>query len=127
MRYLKWFNEGKKDKFPNLKKIDIDGFLVYVGMDALSNDHLSFNMADKDDMWFHVKGVPGSHVLVKIKDNLPTMEVIKMVAKLAVKHSKSRSDQSAVVYCKAKFIKKEPGMNPGQVRVDYKNAHEISV
>ena len=39
-------------------------------MDAKSNDHLTFNIADVNDYWFHVKGVPGSHVVLHIKDIL---------------------------------------------------------
>lgn len=34
----------------NLKKEELDGFLIYVGRDAKSNDHLTFNIADNDDM-----------------------------------------------------------------------------
>ena len=61
MRYLNYF-ESKKDKFPNIQKLEIDGFIVYVGRDARSNDYLTFNISDDYDIWIHVKGVPGSHV-----------------------------------------------------------------
>jgi len=71
------FNESKKDKFPNIQKLEIEGFIVYVGKDAKSNDHLTFNVADKEDIWFHVKGVPGSHVVIRVRENLPTETVIK--------------------------------------------------
>lgn len=120
--------ESKKDKFPNVKKVEIDGFVVYIGKDAKSNDHLTFNMSDKEDLWFHVKGVPGSHVVIRIKDKLPTESVLKEVATLAKKNSKAVKEESAiVVYCKRKFVKKEQGMNDGQVKVDYVNAHEITI
>lgn len=120
--------ESKKDKFPNVKKVEIDGFVVYIGKDAKSNDHLTFNMSDKEDLWFHVKGVPGSHVVIRIKDKLPTESVLKEVATLAKKNSKAAKEESAiVVYCKRKFVKKEQGMNDGQVKVDYVNAHEITI
>jgi predicted ribosome quality control (RQC) complex YloA/Tae2 family protein len=121
------FNEGKKDKFPNIKKVDVDGFIVYVGRDALSNDHLTFNMAQPEDYWFHAKGVPGSHVLIRVREKLPTKEVIKKVAEIAAKNSKSEGDKTTIVYCQKKFVKKEKGMNPGQVRVDYINAEEVII
>ena len=115
-------------KFPNIKKMDIDGFIVYIGMDAKSNEHLTFNMADDEDYWFHVKGVPGSHVVIRIKENLPTEIMIKRVAELAKKYSKAdKDDKYTVVYCKRKFVKKESGSNDGQVRVDNKNTHYIVV
>lgn len=122
------FNESKKDKFPNIKKMEIDGFIVYMGRDAKSNDHLTFNVADKEDIWMHAKGVPGSHIVIRVKDKLPTNEVIKQAALIAKKNSKaSKDDRITVVYCQRKFVKKEQGMNDGQVKVDYINAHEIDV
>lgn len=122
------FFESKKDKFPNIKKLQIDGFNVYIGKDAKSNDYLTFNIADKEDMWFHVKGVPGSHAVIRVRENLPTDSVIRQVAELAKKNSKASKESGVtVVYCQRRFVKKEPGMNDGQVRVDYINAYEIKI
>lgn len=124
--YKKFF-EGKK-KFPNLKKIEADGYLIYVGKDSQSNDHLTFNMANDDDIWMHVKGSPGSHVVIKSKGKLPTNEILRYAAELAKQNSKAKGeDKAPVVYCKRRFVKKEKGMNPGQVKVDYVNAYEIVV
>jgi predicted ribosome quality control (RQC) complex YloA/Tae2 family protein len=135
MKYLKSFNESSKNKFPNIQKKEIDGFVVYIGKDAKSNDHLTFNIADDDDIWMHTKGVPGSHIVIKTKEltstkeiTLPDIEIIKKAAELAKKNSKSSKDEKViVVYCKRKFVKKEKSMNDGQVKVDYKNASEISI
>ena len=122
------FNESKKDKFPNVQKLDIDGFVVYVGKDAKSNDHLTFNVADKEDIWFHVKGTPGSQVVISVRENLPTETTIKAAAQLAKKNSKaSKDDKATVVYCQKRFVKKESGMNDGQVKVDYTNSYQIVV
>lgn len=121
------FNENK-NKFPNIKTLNIDGFVVYLGRDAKSNDHLTFNMSDPDDIWMHTKGVPGSHMLILVRDKIPTPETIKKVAEIAKKNSKAKDDNNVVVvYCKVKFVKKEPGMNDGQVRVDYNNSNEVIV
>ena len=122
------FNESKKDKFPNIQKLEIEGFVVYVGKDAKSNDHLTFNVADKEDIWFHVKGVPGSHVVIRVRENLPTETVIKSAAQLAKKNSKGSKESSVtVVYCQRRFVKKESGMTDGQVKVDYTNSYQIVV
>lgn len=127
IKKYKSFNESK-DKFPNIKTLDIDGFIVYLGRDAKSNDHLTFNMSNTNDIWLHTKGVPGSHMLIVVKEKLPTLEVIKKVAEIAKKNSKAKDKNNVtIVYCKAKFVKKEPGMNDGQVRVDYGNSNEIIV
>ena len=122
------FLESKKDKFPNIKKVIFDDFTIYIGKDSKSNDFLTFNIADPNDLWFHVKGFPGSHIVIKNKNNLPTESLIKSIAQLAKKNSKAEKEpQVTVVYCKRKFVKKEPGMNDGQVKVDYINATEILV
>lgn len=126
MIYLKYFLESKSDK-PKIKKHDIDGFVVFQGKDASSNEYLTLEVAKDEDIWMHAKGVPGSHVIIKIKDKVPTETTIKRVALIAAKNSKSTEDMVEVVYCKKKFVKKEPGSNVGQVKVDYVNAYEIFV
>jgi len=118
----------KKSKFPDIKEYDFEGFKVYMGRDSKSNDYLTFIQSDEDDLWFHAKGVPGSHIVIKINDNLPTETVIKAVAELAKKNSKGKeNEKQEVVYCKRKFVTKEPGMNDGQVLVDNKNSNFITV
>mgnify|MGYP000447805807 CR=1 FL=1 len=64
-------------------------------------------IADKEDIWFHVKGVPGSHVVIRVRENLPTETVIKLAAQLAKKNSKaSKESNVTVVYCQRRFVKK---------------------
>lgn len=127
MRYLKYF-ESKKVKFPDIKKFEVDGYIIHLGRDAKSNDYLTFKVADDEDIWMHVKGVPGSHVVITVRENLPTPEILKYAAELAKKNSKASKDSIAkVVYCQRKFVKKEPGMNDGQVKVDYTNSEEITI
>jgi predicted ribosome quality control (RQC) complex YloA/Tae2 family protein len=127
MKYLNFF-ESKKDKFPNIQKLEIEGFIVYVGKDAKSNDHLTFNVSDKEDIWLHVKGVPGSHVVIRVRENLPTETVIKSAAQLAKRNSKaSKESNVTVVYCQRRFVSKESNMNDGQVKVDHTNSYKIVV
>jgi predicted ribosome quality control (RQC) complex YloA/Tae2 family protein len=126
MKHLKKFNESKKDR-PNYKKLEIDGFIVYQGKDAIANDYVTLELSDDNDIWFHAKGVPGSHLLIKVKERLPQQDVIKKIAELAAKNSKATNGEVTIVYCKKKFVKKEQGMNAGQVKVDYTNAYEIKV
>lgn len=124
------FTEGKKKDFPYIKEYNMDGFVIYLGKDELSNDHLTFNVADDDDIWFHTtNGVPGSHVVLKINNNrLPSEEVIKYAAEIAKKNSKgSKLDNVTVVYCKRKFVTKEPHMKAGQVKADHLNSNKIVI
>lgn len=126
MRHILKFLESKSNK-PNIKRHDIDGFVVFQGRDAESNDHLTFELSSDDDYWFHAKGVPGSHILLKVKDKLPTESTIRKCAELAAKNSKSKEDEVLVVYCKKLFVKKTSDLKAGQVKVDYINANEIIV
>lgn len=127
MKFIKTF-ESKKDKFPDIQKKEVDGYTIFIGRDAKSNDYLTFNIAEKEDIWMHVKGQPGSHVVIRVRENLPTPEIIKFAASLAKRNSKAKAENSAtVVYCQRKFVKKEPDMNDGQVKVDYVNAEEIVI
>ena len=119
--------ESKKEKFPNIQKKQVGDFLVLIGRDAVSNDYLTTIEAYSDDLWFHAKGVPGSHVVIRVKDRLPDKLVIEEVAKIAAKNSKCKVGECVVVYCKAKFVTKDSTMNPGQVKVDHRNAEEIKV
>ena len=76
----------------------------------------------------HAKGFPGSHVVIRVRENLPTPEVIKYAAELAKKNSKANKENAVtVVYCQSRFVKKEPGMNDGQVKVDYNNSEEVII
>ena len=127
MRYIKYFFESKKSNKPKYKKHDIDGFVVYQGKDANSNEHITLELANEDDIWMHAKSVPGSHVIIKIKDKVPIETTIKRVAMIAASNSKSTEDMVKVVYCKKKFVTKEKGMKIGEVEVDYINANEIIV
>jgi predicted ribosome quality control (RQC) complex YloA/Tae2 family protein len=117
--------ENKK-KFPNFKKMEMDGYEILVGRDAKSNDYITFNIAENDDLWFHVKGYPGSHVILK-GDN-PTESVIEFAAKSAKEKSKAKYiDNITVVYCERRYVTKKDGMNDGQVNVDYSKTKEINL
>ena len=126
MKYIKYFLESKSDK-PKVKKHDIDGFVVLQGKDATANEYLTLEVANENDIWMHAKGVPGSHIIIKIKDKIPTETTLQRVAIIAARNSKSVEEMVKVVYCKKKYVTKETGMSTGQVKVDYINANEIIV
>jgi predicted ribosome quality control (RQC) complex YloA/Tae2 family protein len=119
-------NEGKR-KFPNIKRMEVGGFAVLQGRDAESNDHLTLELADDEDYWFHAKGVPGSHVVIKADGKVPDRGVIYSVAEIAARNCQKKEGMVEVVYCKKKFVTKRPGMNPGQVAVDEANSEKIEV
>ncbi len=115
-------------KTNGVKKHLIDDFLILQGKSADANDYITMELAAENDIWLHAKGVPGSHVVIKVSDKLPQIETVKKAAQIAADNSKAQSGQEVVVvYCKKKFVHKREGMNAGQVEVEYKNSEQIIV
>ena len=73
--YLKAKGGRKKNKMQKksrpLHYVDANGFHIYVGKNNYQNDELTFRFASGNDWWFHAKGIPGSHVIVRSKQELP--------------------------------------------------------
>ena len=91
-----------------------DNTLIYVGKNNLQNDYLTFKFAKRQHYWFHVKDMPGSHVIVAC-DN-PDEYLIRLAANLAALYSKARNSSSVPVnYTKIQSLKKAPGSHLGKV------------
>ena len=89
--------------------------IIYVGRNNLQNEELTFKMARKEELWFHAKDIPGSHVV--ISGNLkPTDEVKTDAAELAAYFSKGRlSNLVQVDMIEVKKLNKPTGGKPGFV------------
>ena len=96
--------------------ISADGYHMYVGKNNLQNDELTFSFASGNDWWFHAKGAPGSHVIVKTNgDELPD-GTFEEAGRLAAYYSKNRgSDKVEIDYVEKKHVKKPNGAKPGFV------------
>ena len=105
----------QKRKKPE-KYLATDGqTIILVGRNNLQNDELTFKMAKKDELWFHAKDIPGSHVV--ITGNLqPSDEVKTDAAELAAYFSKARlSNLVQVDMIEIKKLNKPTGGKPGFV------------
>lgn len=93
-----------------------DGYHMYVGKNNLQNDELTFQFAVGNDWWFHSKGAPGSHVIVKTNgDTLPD-RTFEEAGKLAAYYSSNRgNDKVEIDYIEKKHVKKPNGAKPGFV------------
>ena len=86
------------------------------GKNNTQNDLITTRIATKGDLWFHVKGVPGSHVVVMCGGNDVSDETIIFAARLAAKNSKAATSSNIPVdYTPIKFVKKPNGAKPGMV------------
>lgn len=100
----------KKKQKPIIENFqDKHGNMIWVGKNNIQNNYLSHEFARKDDYFFHVKGVSGSHTILRTQDL--TDEVIKLAANIAAYYSKSKlSSNVAVDYTKVGNVKKVPEM-----------------
>ncbi len=99
-----------------LEHKSVEGFKILVGKNNTQNDLLTTKIASKGDMWFHTKGVPGSHVVVFCDGKPISDETIILAATLAASNSKaSTSSNVAVDYTPIKFVKKPSGAKAGMV------------
>lgn len=110
-----------------VKRLEVDGYTIYIGKNAEMNDILTFDIAKPNDIWMHASGVPGSHVVIQVKDNeIPPKEIIETAAELSAQNSKAHG-KTKVVWTQRKNVTKTPDQNPGQVHVDYKKSKFITI
>jgi predicted ribosome quality control (RQC) complex YloA/Tae2 family protein len=93
------------------------GRRIFVGKGGADNDALTFKFASPSDLWLHVRGLPGAHVVVPLgKGEAVSQELLLDAAHLALHHSESKGEPKAEVsYTHVKFVKKVKGGSPGQV------------
>lgn len=97
--------------------VSSDGFHIYVGKNNYQNDELTFKFASGGDWWFHAKGMPGSHVIVKTEGagELPD-RTFEEAGRLAAYYSKGRGlDKVEIDYIQKKHVKKPNSAKPGFV------------
>ncbi len=98
--------------------ISSDGYDIYVGRNNIQNDELTFKFAVGADWWFHAKKMPGSHVILKVKEpgeELPD-RAFEEAAALAAYYSAGREQNKVDIdYVLKKEVKKPSGAKPGFV------------
>jgi len=92
---------------------------VLAGRSDADNDELSLGMASQDDWWFHVRGMPGSHVILRGPAGAePDKETLKSAAAIAAWHSKARNAGVVPVSCtRARHVTKPRGAKTGTVQI----------
>jgi predicted ribosome quality control (RQC) complex YloA/Tae2 family protein len=101
------------------------GASILVGRTAGQSDAATFHLAAPDDLWFHVLGAPGAHVILRTAGGI-TQEDIREAAAIAAGYSKLRDEpQVDVVYTEKRHVRRVPGAPPGLVT--YRNEQVIRV
>lgn len=106
-----------------------DGWEILVGKRARDNDVLTFEVADRNDLWMHVSGWSGSHVVVRVPEESgePPPEVVDYAARLAAWFSKGRGAKGKVEVhlCRAGDVRKMPRSPAGQVQLTHWTAVKV--
>jgi predicted ribosome quality control (RQC) complex YloA/Tae2 family protein len=95
------------------------GWIALAGKTDRDNDLLSLKVARANDWWFHIRGMPGSHVILQGEPGAEAdRATLKAAAAIAAWHSKARSaGVVAVSATQAKHVSKPRGAKPGTVHI----------
>ncbi|MDE5780209.1 MAG: NFACT family protein [Lachnospiraceae bacterium] len=116
--YIRRKSSDKKTHFKSrpLHYISSGGHHIYVGKNNHQNEDITFRIASGNDLWFHAKDMPGSHVILKTNGDKISDKEYEEAARLAAHYSKgSAQDKVEVDYIEKKHIKKVNGGAPGFV------------
>lgn len=105
-----------------------DGWTIYVGRNRIENDYLVSRLAQPNDLWFHVLGQGGAHVLIRIPSSKqdPPARTIEEAAQIAARFSKaSHGSKVRVVYTQVKHVRKIANEKPGMVRYEQEKTVEV--
>lgn len=117
----------EKEPRPFKRFVSSDGFEILVGRNDRENDLLTMKFASKNDVWLHVKGMAGSHVVIRNPENRDVpMSTLLEAARIAAYFSKARNSSNVPVdYTLVKYVTKPQGAKSGFVI--YRNERTIFV
>jgi len=96
-----------------------DGWVVLAGKTDAANDYLSLKLARQRDRWFHVRGMPGAHVVLQVPtEREPDRATLERAAAIAAYHSKARTGGVVPVSTtEGRHVSKPRGAKPGTVEI----------
>ena len=113
---LRGYKPQKSMKSSPIELKTSGGLTVLVGKNNTQNDYLTLKLAKRDDIWFHVKDAPGSHVILVTEGEEPSDADYTEAASIAAEYSSQKDSPSvAVDYTRVRNIKKPNGSKPGFV------------
>ncbi|WP_311481954.1 NFACT RNA binding domain-containing protein [uncultured Anaerococcus sp.] len=135
-RLIKKRSRDKKKTKPSkpLHYKTINGADIYVGKNSKQNDYITLKVARKEDLWFHVKDNPGSHVILKA-DKIYDDDIATAAYLAAFNSSLANDNKVDVDYTEKKNINKAKGAKEGMVyyenfstiRVDLEKIHDLKL
>lgn len=122
--------DKKKPGKPRMLSVtSSDGWTIYVGRNRHENDQLLSKLAQPNDIWLHILGSGGAHVLIRVPASKqePPLTTLKEAAQIAARLSKGGTSGTRVrvVYTQVKHVKKLGKDKPGQVRYENEKTLEV--
>jgi len=118
----------KKNKSRLISLVSSDGWTIYVGRNRQENDYLLGKLAQPYDLWLHIQGQGGAHVLIRVPASKqdPPMTTLKEAAQVAARMSKAATGTKVrVVYTQCRYVRKLSKDKPGLV--SYENERTLEV
>lgn len=117
--YSNRLREYKPRKNTKLKPVEYTtsgGYRLIIGRNNIQNEYITFKLAHGNDLWFHAKDAPGSHVvMITNGEEPPEVDYTEAASIAAYYSSLSKSPLAAVDYTRVKHVKKVAGAKPGFV------------
>lgn len=116
-KFTKNTSKTKKPTQSEPLTLKVADFIILIGKNNKQNDYVTFKLGKNDDLWFHVKDIPGSHVIIKNPERKEIPDtMLEIAAILAAYYSKGRNSSHVPVdYTLRKNVKKPNGAKPGMV------------
>lgn len=99
-----------------IRLITRDGFTIWIGRNSRQNELVTFGKGQGEDLWLHVRGIPGAHVIIKSTGGAIPDPVIEIAASLAAYYSGKRTDGKVPVdVTQVRHVRKIKGAAQGMV------------
>ena len=95
-----------------------DGATAHVGRSPKDNERVTFTVGAPNDLWFHARGIPGAHVILKLRDGRARASDAQIAAAAALAAGQSRAAEAGKVevdYTERKHVRRQGGGRPGLV------------
>ncbi len=114
---MKHYTAAKKNSAPTVAEFrTTNGYRVLCGKNNIQNEYITHKLAGKNDYWFHVKNLPGSHTVMLCNGEEPPEQDFTDAAEIAAAFSKGADGQNVEVdYTTVRNVKKPAGGKPGLV------------
>ncbi len=103
------------------------GFAILVGRNARQNEQVTFKLSNAEDLWLHVRGAPGAHVVIRSAGQKVSDETLQMAAQLAAYYSSLRGEKAAEVsITRRRFVTRVAGGRTGQVQLRHEDVMTVA-